>query len=952
MEAILPPHRLELLPLLGEGRTGRVFQQGKLAIKVAHPDPVSRRALCSEARNLQHLNKRGAATPRLLAWIPDGRLLVRDVVTGTPLIPLLQQQAPSPALLQQLWELLLATRDVEKDTGEAVDFTPANILVQRNRPVLVDAGPRPGGSMFRRVHDVDSLAQALDAYLVWKDSPAGAVPLLPPRMPVNPELHVEVPVGAPRGGQLLWSNQRLMDVMGRRWTEQELSAAFNLATHGRPVTRVGAATRYQESLEYSPRGAKGDGRGVWVGRVPGAPYGTHDVMLKGVGRTPLAWLGKRYHQDGFVSLPRTLWEAAVAEELARLGFEVPRVLAIFSTGKSTLDNTHRRWPAAMAVRVASTHWRLGHLRRASTDGEQFTALLHHVGRALHGSSFDARRGKDQEELLWTFARNLGHNVGRSEALNILCFSTSPGNVRVDGHFLDFSTVRFFRSYLPDWRYLDVPRKVVATQNHWRVFVVQFAQCFRRAGLWSERKELHAARQATALFNGEYHRGYLEGFNAFAGLEPQHLARLTTENASALVRALKAARALRSEGYVESAAWGQRCPAPLLDVEGRTRQFVTAWVDGQEDPWRQWLTHPVVDVNEESAAVCRELVDQLSRIIPPAARRVAQPRSWDEVIRPAWEKDALARTCYQRNGRRALQEWRSLHDGEWPLPPGAYPYLRARQLARALGHVALPGLEGPRYEYVVGLTPKLARGIVAACRKVLGAALLGVVIHGSRVMTRERVAVASGRQLVGKARSDVVREGGPAPGASSDLDLKVFVDGTGLDHEEAELRLGAALRRLGAPFALPARIPPRQRIIVAPRASLVDAFRWYNGGPRRQQQGKPPIPECQVVVLHDARGSRRPSPRRVQALARSRPPATVIPLQRLLPGTARDATNTLCPLDVHMLEMVLRDRPDIPVPALEVVPDGPRFRVVAGEGARRAAERAGRSVVGIRIRPRP
>ena len=99
----------------------------------------------------------------------------------------------------------------------------------------------------------------------------------------------------------------------------------------------------------------------------------------------------------------------------------------------------------------------------------------------------------------------------------------------------------------------------------------------------------------------------------------------------------------------------------------------------------------------------------------------------------------------------------------------------------------------------------------------------------------------------------MREFGPSPALSSDLDLKVFVRGlTPAKRDVLERELGHALAALGAWFPFSAHVPPRQRLISTTKPDVRSAFLSWNGAERRRTLGKGPIPVRQAVVVSDPR----------------------------------------------------------------------------------------------------
>ncbi len=173
----------------------------------------------------------------------------------------------------------------------------------------------------------------------------------------------------------------------------------------------------------------------------------------------------------------------------------------------------------------------------------------------------------------------------------------------------------------------------------------------------------------------------------------------------------------------------------------------------------------------------------------------------------------------------------------PMPWGDLDYATARSWARDLGHLALPGYLPLRYEVVVGLTPALARQIVAVVRAELGTALRGLWICGSRVVTRPRL-----KQLdpvvfrrpaglrVGSKTS--LREYGPDPRRSSDLDLKILAAEELIDADEAarlSRRIGRRLEGASPHIPISGHLDPLLQVLRVPGrcADAREAFAYYN-----------------------------------------------------------------------------------------------------------------------------
>ncbi|MDX2012430.1 MAG: protein adenylyltransferase SelO family protein [Myxococcaceae bacterium] len=824
MQALLTPPRWDTLPSLGVGQTGQVLHAGRFVVKVALPGPEARARLREEAQLSALLRSHGVSTPKVLALRRDGRALVREYVEGQPLPAQLRGSRLAAVL-----RLVRAVRALEDELPLRFDLAPSNLLETAKGLVLLDAGRRVARSVLTADTPEGLATQWAAAHVPERATPVLRAFVPPP----SGRFHVDAKVGTDPKVRLLWRNVGLETRLGVSWTTSQLESLGGLSTLA-PAESTRPATRYVDMIALDRRrGPKGDGRAVLLGTLNG-----RELSLKGCGPTPLAWKGRQFHEDGFVSFPRALWEVTAGDELARLGFDVPEALAVFSTGHTTLDNTGRRWPAAATIRVASTHWRLGHLRAWTHRPEQLRVVLDHVGRTLVGPDFTHSRPTHVQQLVAQFAANLGHDIGRTDAMQIHGFNPTPGNVRLDGHLIDFSTVRFFSEYLPDWRFLENTYAVRLHRLVWRRLVTMLVGVLHEGGV-------RGANLAPAL--RRFDRAYVDGFAK--GLEPFFgSTRGSASERRRFVQLTIALRALRRSGTSTYRYWKQSVPAPRFDLLGKADLVVRALERGHRAPWQVAL---VVDepLSPRDLRLAERWVEALRSVRDPGA--VA--RSWPQVVRPFVEPEALAALLYGASTPRDFRTWQQRISTSRHLPEGRHSTPRARRLATRLGHVELPSLDGARRERVIGLTPELLEGVRDALRRLLGKKLVGCVAHGSRVMDRATLARVAPGQLRGNdlrvRQGEGVREFGPVPGASSDLDLKVFVSGLGGRRgEELERKLGATLAALGAWFPFSGHVPPRQRLIETDFTDVVQAFRRWNGTERKRTLGKGPIPERQVVII--------------------------------------------------------------------------------------------------------
>jgi hypothetical protein len=802
---------------VARGATGEVRRDGTVALKLAHPLPEARARLLEEVRLHRRLEAAGLPLAPLLDFERRGRWLTRRWLEGRSFTRELTTRD-----LHALFALRQRCAEFELRHQVRVDFSPSNLLRTARGPFLVDGGPRLAAPRFQAT-TLEGFRREWRAWFAQPPQPR----LQAPRLPPSGRFHVETNVGRDPRARIAWVNQPLLERLGLDWREEHLLELAGLSTTAPPTT-TRPSTRYTDMVGLDlKRGPRGDGRVIHLGVVD-TELGTRELSAKGVGPTPLAWKGRAFHEDGRVSLPRTLWEVTVADELARLGFDTPEYLCVATTSATTVDNTNQRWPAGVGVRLATHTWRLGHLRAVMHDRERFEALRAHV---LPGSPRVA---------LARFCDTLGFDVGRADALQIHCFNATPGNVRLDGHLIDYSTVRFMPHHLPRFRFLEGAWTINRTRAVWSQQAMLFAEVLCTGGALPRRELKTWRTRALRRFLTAYQRGVIAGLARVYGFDPR------SPHAPAFATATLALREVRGDDTVHFEFFKQHVPGPRFDVLGRAPEVVAALGRRHTAPWKLMVRGALTSMSADDLALAKRWTAALSKVM----RAPMNPtRRWSEVIRPFLEPERLARQLYGVGPPGpGLSAWaRAIAS---PMPEGRHSWAAARRLALQRGHVEFETLAGTR-EVVVGLSPELLERLRRTLRRVLGARLVGVVAHGSRVVERAELrrrepTLFTKGDLRSKGR-DGGREFGPSRQASSDLDLKIFVT-PGPHLDALEQRVSRALTALGAWF--PIGSAPRQRLLVTRSRDVTRAFRAWNGGPRFRLLGKGPIPEQQAVVLID------------------------------------------------------------------------------------------------------
>lgn len=172
-----------------------------------------------------------------------------------------------------------------------------------------------------------------------------------------PEMAVAWQAEAAPSPQLLVLNDALATELGLDPSWLRTPAGLGLLT-GADVpdgaTPVAQAYAGHQFGGFVPR--LGDGRALLLGEL-----GSHDVHLKGSGRTPFARGG-----DGLAAVGPMLREYIVSEAMHAMGIPTTRSLAVVATGRDVRRES--LLPGAVLVRIASSHLRVGSFQYAQVTG--------------------------------------------------------------------------------------------------------------------------------------------------------------------------------------------------------------------------------------------------------------------------------------------------------------------------------------------------------------------------------------------------------------------------------------------------------------------------------------------------------------------------------------------------------------------------------------------------------
>ena len=222
------------------------------------------------------------------------------------------------------------------------------------------------------------------------------------------------------------------------------------------------ATRYQDSHKKEEGAALGDGRAAWAGELVLNPNddtgGTKrhvDVVLKGIGQTPLAWTnhGEETHKDGLQGLKDAIHSFVISEANAQNQLDTTVDLAVIKLPIKRLDKNGNEAVTAITVRVGN-QTRLAHLRYFTDRPQQFSRIFRYIIKRDLGMAEDAHvKTSDVDRFLRKFTENLAEEMASYYDLHITHGSPTPGNRTTSGSSIDLSTMRYHEAHHGNYTYL-------------------------------------------------------------------------------------------------------------------------------------------------------------------------------------------------------------------------------------------------------------------------------------------------------------------------------------------------------------------------------------------------------------------------------------------------------------------------------------------------------------------
>jgi hypothetical protein len=274
---------------------------------------------------------------------------------------------------------------------------------------------------------------------------------------LGPGFSIEVPVVRDPTAKLAFFNYDIADRMGvpypkdpkalKRMLEERFGWKVD-PTGKSPVKWI--ATHYMDSGGKGPGHAQGDGRALWSGELvfqaADGRYHYVDVIQKGVGATPFAWIGNPGHEDGLQSVGELVKSAILTDANLRNGLDPTADLFGFTA-------LHGDQVVSRSVRVGHQIRPAHHLWHADNPRDYRRILEYDVRRNL-GLPLDAPVGQAEiRQFLLHFAENSAEETARGFDLHGIQQNPTAGNKTTRGGSIDLGGWLYLDAHHSEYRHL-------------------------------------------------------------------------------------------------------------------------------------------------------------------------------------------------------------------------------------------------------------------------------------------------------------------------------------------------------------------------------------------------------------------------------------------------------------------------------------------------------------------
>ncbi|QLE78695.1 hypothetical protein FLM55_02625 [Francisella sp. Scap27] len=192
----------------------------------------------------------------------------------------------------------------------------------------------------------------------------------------------------------------------------------------------------------------GDGRAILLGECKNSEGDSVDIQLKGAGRTAYSRGG-----DGKAPLGAMLREYIVSEAMYNLEIPTSRILAVITTGENIQRNTLEQ--GAIAVRVASSHVRVGTFQYAATLSENHSQELLDYTIKRHNIPYEDNKALGLLDFVIDKQSTL---ITEWERVGFIHGVMNTDNMTISGETIDYGPCAFINKYDPQTVFSSIDRR--------------------------------------------------------------------------------------------------------------------------------------------------------------------------------------------------------------------------------------------------------------------------------------------------------------------------------------------------------------------------------------------------------------------------------------------------------------------------------------------------------------
>ncbi|MBK2093437.1 protein adenylyltransferase SelO [Francisella philomiragia] len=230
-----------------------------------------------------------------------------------------------------------------------------------------------------------------------------------------------------------------LDLEGK--SEQELLKIFLGYTSKKPISQAYAGHQFGNFTML------GDGRAILLGEYEKPNGELVDFHLKGAGLTKFSRGG-----DGKAALAPMLREYIVSEAMHNLGIPTSRILAVISTGENIQRNKLQQ--GAIALRVASSHIRVGTFQYAAMLGESYNQELLDYTIVRHNIPYTDNKALSLLDYVIDKQTTL---ITQWERVGFIHGVMNTDNMTISGETIDYGPCAFMDIYDPDTVFSSIDR---------------------------------------------------------------------------------------------------------------------------------------------------------------------------------------------------------------------------------------------------------------------------------------------------------------------------------------------------------------------------------------------------------------------------------------------------------------------------------------------------------------